>query len=646
MKVPDFNYLIFIVKRILLVILLYFFYRISFYFLNLAYLGHLSFPEVTGILFSGLRFDLSAIFVLNSLFIIWNTLPLHFRDKKLYRFVSDLVFYIPNLIGLMANFADAVYFRFTLKRMTFDIFRYLQTDETSVNMIPKYFIDFWHVTLIFIVFVLALFWFGNKIRLNPTNTGSVLWKYLSIHSLIFLASLFITIILIRGGFQLKPISIITAGEYTQAENTPFLLNTPFTIIKTFNQTGIEQYRFFSREEADQLFNPVIDLNENQDSVRSGFRNRNVVLIILESFSLEHIGFFNNEKVNGIYTGFTPFFDSLCGQSLVFPEAFANGKRSIEGIPAIVASIPSWMDQAYITSNYAGNQINSLASLLKGEGYVTSFYHGGANGTMGFEAFTRMAGFEVYKGKNEYPHPSDDDGDWGIWDEPYLQYWAGELDHMDQPFFSVVFTLSSHHPYKVPEKYQNQLPKGKLDIQQSIAYTDLALKNFFAKARNLPWFQNTLFVLTADHTSEAYLPEYQNRIGNFRIPIVFYTPGKELMGMDSTVISQVDIMPSILDFLHYDRAFFAFGQSFFSRKYNPFAISYLNGNIQIIKGSYALQWLDKKPVALYQYLQDPLLAENLIGNDIPAKSELEMYLKAAIQQYNFYMAGNKMVVENR
>lgn len=644
MKKSDLNHLVFTLKRIVLVLCLYFLYRVTFYLLNLAYFGHLPLSEVVGIFFWGIRFDLSSIFVLNSLFILLNTFPLEFKKSRIFQSISEIAFYLPNVVGLAVNFADTVYYRFTLKRMTFDIFRYLETDETSVNQIPRYLVDFWPVTLVFLLFVFSLFWFGNRIKMKNSNHERFNLRFFSIKTLTFLLSMFFTVIMIRGGFQLKPISLITAGEYTSAENSSFLLNTPFTIIKTFSQKGLELQNYLSENEMNRYFNPIQDYTEENMSDTCHFRKMNVVLIILESFSKEHIGFFKSGNEKEKQVGFTPFLDSLCAQSLVFTNGFANGKRSIEGIPAIVASIPTFMEQAYITSNYAGNRINSLASLLNKKGYETSFYHGGANGTMGFESFTKMAGFNKYSGKNEYPFKADFDGDWGIWDEPYLRFWADELNRMKTPFLSVIFTLSSHHPYKVPEKYDKILPRGKLEIQQSIAYTDLALNHFFEKINTMPWYENTLFIITADHTSEAYLPEYQNRVGNFRIPIVFFNPKQEVMGIDSTILSQSDILPSILDYINYDDTFIAFGQSAFSENRIPFSVNYLNGNYQILKGRYSLQWMDGKSVAIYDYLNDPLLKVNLIDSGISEQPELENSLKAMIQQYSFRLINNKLVIE--
>jgi phosphoglycerol transferase MdoB-like AlkP superfamily enzyme len=370
------------------------------------------------------------------------------------------------------------------------------------------------------------------------------------------------------------------------------------------------------------------------------QKKNVFVIILESFSAEHIGALTHQKGNKM-SDFTPFLDSLAEKSTVY-EGFANGKRSIEGIPAVLASLPTWMTEDFITSQYASDKFNSLASLLKEEGYNSSFFHGGKNGTMGFDAFCRSAGFDNYYGKNEYPDQADFDGHWGIWDEPYLQYIANTLNTKPQPFLGAVFTLSSHHPYKVPEKYKNKFRKGPLEIQQTIMYSDYALQKFFEKASTMPWFKNTIFVITADHTSEAWQPFFKNRVGQYFIPIIFYEPGNEKTGHMGIVAQQTDIMPTVLDMLHYPKPFIAFGGSLLRENEPRFSLSYLNGNYQLIMDGYAWQTDYNVSKSLYNFKQDSLLSKNLYTNQNKIAAERDKLLKAVIQQYNNRIIENKLL----
>jgi uncharacterized sulfatase len=169
--------------------------------------------------------------------------------------------------------------------------------------------------------------------------------------------------------------------------------------------------------------------------------------------------------------------------------------------------------------------------------------------MGFDVFTKNAGFERYYGLNEYPYPEDFDGNWGVFDEPFLQFFCNELNSYPQPFLSSVFTISSHQPYKIPKKYKGRFPKGKLDIHESIGYTDHSLREFFNKAKKQDWYENTLFIITGDHTQMNYEKAYKNVIGDFNVPLLIFHPKNKFHTMDTIKISQhTDIMPTVLDYL--------------------------------------------------------------------------------------------------
>jgi phosphoglycerol transferase MdoB-like AlkP superfamily enzyme len=257
------------------------------------------------------------------------------------------------------------------------------------------------------------------------------------------------------------------------------------------------------------------------------------------------------KAAGNLGNHTPFLDELSEKGLLFKNAYANSRRSIEGIASILAGIPSLMTESFINSQYVSNFFWGIGSLLSERNYSSAFFHGAKNGSMYFDQFTQKAGIQSYFGLNEYPHKSDYDGSWGIWDEPFLQWTAQKINAMPQPFLASIFTLTSHHPFKIPQQYQGAFPKGNLDILESIAYTDLALKKFFDEIRKQPWFANTLFVISADHTYKNSLPEFDHVLGKFRIPILFFHPQISFKAVDPhQQISQIDILPSILDFLGF------------------------------------------------------------------------------------------------
>ena len=230
--------------------------------------------------------------------------------------------------------------------------------------------------------------------------------------------------------QLIPLQVLDAARYGGAENLPVTLNTPFTMLTSFGKPTLVERNYMSEAEADALWS----VHHRYSDIYNMPPRTNVVVVILESFSAAY-----SARLSG-NEGYMPFLDSLMGASLNMTRTYANGRRSIDGIPAILASMPELMDEAFITSPYASLPFTSLANTLGSEGYATSFYHGGSNRTMGFDGFTRSAGFQRYMGLNQYPGNGEDyDGHWGVRDRPYLQYWAEELAKEKEPFFSTVFS---------------------------------------------------------------------------------------------------------------------------------------------------------------------------------------------------------------
>lgn len=613
--------------------------RLLFYLFNLQYFSHLGAGEVIRILVLGLRFDLATLFMLNTPFIFMMTLPLPVRKYRFWHFSTMALFLLANTTGLMANIADIVYFRFTLKRMTADIFSYATNDITLLTLLPQFFKDFWGYFLLFFLFVLILIIAVIRFKIRPIKRKFYPSFFYSLQVLGFLAAMAITIIGIRGGLQLKPINIITAGKVSEARNAAFVLNTPFTIIKTLNQQGLPRVDYFDEITLEEMYTPIIQLAPVK-ALSGVDLPVNLVVIIMESLSSEHVGAFNSHLEG--YDGFTPFLDSLMQHAVAF-RGFANGKQSIEAIPAILASMPSLLDKPYINSAYAANKFNSLADLLGAQSYQTAFYHGGTNGTMDFDGFAQMAGFDKYYGRTEYNDETDFDGQWGIFDEPFFDYFADGLNKMKPPFFATIFSLSAHHPYTIPEKYSNKFPQGNLKIQQTVAYADFALRRFFAKAARMPWYGNTLFVITADHTSEAWLPEYKTKTGMYEIPIVFYAPGFELPKPATTVADQIDIMPSALGLLGYVKPFVAFGQNIFDNA-DGMAVNYLNGVYQLINDSLVLEFDGSNSRSLYNYRRDRLLQQNLLSTNLREAHRMEQTLKAVIQQYNNRMIDNQLTIK--
>jgi phosphoglycerol transferase MdoB-like AlkP superfamily enzyme len=633
------NIYIILLYRIALVMLLLTLSRIGFYVFNLKMFPDLSLIQLLNILRGGLLFDISATVYINGIFIFFNIIPFDIRYNRIYQKVLALLFYITNGVALAMNSADYLYYRFVLKRATADVFHTFQNEENLVKLFFKFQIDYWPVVLFtfLLIFILVIL-YRRVIPVRPQPRRKLLYHAVNILLVPLIAGL--VIIAARGGYKhsTRPISISNATKYVEnPRDVAIVLNTPFSMIRTFDKKNLVKYQFFEPDKLEEIYNPHYNLESSKP-----FRNENVVILILESFAREYIGSLNKDLDNGNYKGYTPFLDSLISKSLTFDISLANGKKSIDAMPSILASLPS-LETPYIISHYANNTINSLPGLLKKKGYYSAFFHGAPNGSMGFDSFARMAGFDDYFGLDQYPEPKDFDGMWGVWDEPFLLWYANKLSTFRQPFLASVFTISSHHPFKVPDKYKNRFPKGPAPILEVIGYSDNSLREFFNLASKQPWYKNTLFVITADHTNESVRKEFQNNFGSYSIPIIFFRPDGELHGIENRIAQQIDIMPTVLSYLNYNGEFIAFGNNLLDLNKESFAFNTAGSTYQIFMKDYMLEMVDNKPAGLYNFKSDRLLENNIVNRDTLVQKELETKLKAIIQTYNSRLIDNDLVV---
>lgn len=620
--------------RIILLIFVFSFTRLIFHVFNASYFSVDSLFDALSIYFGGLKYDMVIIAIFNALFIFAHAIPGRFKQFDLTQNILKVYFILVNGILLSLNFIDTKYFDFTNKRSTIDLFQLMKTSEDVWELIPLFIKDYWYLILLWILLFLGL-WFiypqfkrnENRLENDKKNKFNLLAQ-----AGIFILVMGLTFLGARGSIKLKPLRTINASEYTSSQNIPLVLNTPFTVLKSINKKELKQVNYFPGENVSKLFNPVQVFAPD-----SSFVHKNIVIIIMESFASEYIGAFNNGK------GYTPYLDSLIQKSTVFPNAFANGKKSIEAVPSILLGIPSLMDNPYLTSSYATNKIESIATILSEKGYNSSFFHGGKNGTMGFDKFLNFAGFDAYYGMDEFPGENAFDGGWGIYDEPFFHFFADELDQINTPFVSCFFSLSSHHPYHIPDEYANTFSKGSLNIHESIGYADYALHSFFTYAQQYKWYENTLFIITADHTAQLETKKYNNSVGNYRIPIILYDPTDEHHTVDSTIVQQIDILPTILDYLNYDGKVILFGESVWNKN-NPFTINFKNGIYQLIDEEYLLQFNGKDCIGMYAYPGDYALKNNLLHTGIKKQKILEKKLKVFIQVFNNRVIHNNLVLD--
>lgn len=590
-----------------------------------------AFPETGPMDFIwALYFDAATVAMFFSPFIFISLVPVPFRYNRWWMMLRNFSFHLINLVCIILNCIDVKFIQFTAKRSTADLFTILGFGNDAENILPSVFRDYWWVALLVLfVFGICLWLYRLSIKKEKSNF-SINWLK---DSLVFVLSIALFIVVARGGFGLKPISVISASGFTTPANLPIVLNTPFTMVKTWGQPGLQELSFFSEDEVRKIYNPV-----RQVSGTFSHKGHNVVIFLMESYSTHYL-----KSYSGRARSCAPFLDSLIQHSLWFPRAYANGKRSIEGTPAVMASIPTFMPEPFITSRYNANKITSFATLLKPHGYHSSYFHGATNGSMGFDNFCKLAQFDAYNGRTEFNDDRYFNGNWGIHDEEFFQFFADQLISYPKPLVSVMFSITSHHPYNFPDKYASVFNKSDVPMENAVEYADYALRKFFDKLKKTDWYNNTLFIITADHTGDSQDPYYAGVEGRYRIPLIFFHPGDtSLKGRNEKIVSQADIMPSVMDYLGYEMNYFAYGESVFQQG-EGMAYHMLNDIYQLVSKDYLIQYSGENTIGLFNLKEDSLCQKDLTSVD-PNREKMEKLMKAVLQVYNNTHIKNKMTVE--
>ncbi|MGA9637575.1 LTA synthase family protein [Flavobacterium sp.] len=628
--------------RLILAYLFYFIARLLFYFYNIDLLRVDSFSDLMALCYYGIMFDTTAILYVNLLFIVFSFIPMYYNTNKDYQKFVFYLYFVTNLLAYGLNFIDFIYYKYTFARTTSAVWEVLKHETNKKVLLFSFLYDYWHVFILFVLFSGLWVYLYKKVTVKSFKPTKLIAYYgFSIISFLFIALM--TIGGIRGGDfkkSTRPINLLDASRHVKkVVHSDIVLNTPFALIRTlFSNSFIKtDYADVNAQVIEKKVQPIKQYHNNPKT------KPNVVVFILESYGREYIGALNKEANIPNYKSHAPFLDSLAQHSLIFTNAYANGRQSIHGMSSVLAGIPSFKD-AFTSSPYPKQKIESIVSTLKGEGYDTSFFHGAANGSMGFLGFSNILGIDHYYGRTEYNDDSEFDGFWGIWDEPFLQFMKKTLDKKKTPFFASVFTVSSHEPYIIPEKYKNKFKEGGVPIHKCAEYTDYALKRFFDEAKKEAWFSNTIFVLVADHCNQIFYDEFQKPINRYAVPILIYQPNSKYVGVDRDWAQQIDIYPTILDMIGYDKPFRSWGRSLLDKKSStPFVINSTGTIYQFSRGNYICTFDGQKALGFYDK-EDKELKHNLIGERNAEMDAIELNCKAFIQDYMERVVDKKLTTK--
>lgn len=574
-----------LIYRLFLVYLFYFLARATFVLFNADHLTVGGFSGFFRLAFYGLLFDTTAIIYVNMLFILLSIIPAIINTSKGYQRLLFWVYFLTNIAAYLLCFIDIAFFDYNKTRLTWGATAIVENEHNLTPIIIGLLVKYWSVFALFVIY--CIFWvFFYRLK-RQRIVGIAQCKPYFISSAVVIVLLTPALVWGIRGFSFKtgvvPLTVMDANKYANdVSQVNVLLNTPFSLIRTIGKDkGFREYHFTDEKYITEHIKPMKQYH------REVHKKPNIVLIILEGIGAEYVGVLNEHTGIAGYRGHTPFLDSLAQQGFYFTNIYANSSHSIEGIPAITAGIPTF-ESTFMNSGYAQRRLSSLANISRELGYQTLFAHGATNGSMNFDGFTRQAGYERYLGRTEFNDERYYNGSWGIDDEPFLQYFAKNIDQMHSPFLATVFLLSSHGPYTVPEPYKNRFNKGDIPMHNVVEYSDYSIGQFFKTIKKAPWYKHTIFAIISDHTTEDYYDYYKQPIAHHREPIILFSPNKTLIpqGCSDVLGQQIDIFPTLVDLMGYHKPFRSWGRSLLSDSGEMPRAYITNTNFyQLMQGNY-------------------------------------------------------------
>lgn len=601
--------------------------QLVFYLFNLRIFHISGLSEVAGILLGNIWFGAATVATFLAPYYLMMLLPFDFRWKRWYRIVAEVLYIVPVLLILIPRGANTAYYQYTYRLLSDEIFSYLGISGQMGSLAPHFAVDYWYAWVMPLMIAVIFLFVNSRLHFRDRNK---FFNHLPKDIIAFLIGTGVLVLMARGGVT-RPIQLEDAGRWCQPKNSALVNNDAYNIFRTCFTPDLEEKEYMGANEATKVFrygspSTADSLLLSSDSIQQ----RNVVLIVLESFGQEFMGCYNTQEDADTRT---PFLDSLAKHSTLY-DGRSNGKKSIEGITAINTGIPNLMSIPLTNSAYSDDDFTGLPAVLKKHGYHTAFFHGSYNGVMDFDRTCEKIGFDEYLGMDEYnademSKESDYDGVWGIFDEPFLQYTAKRIGTYSEPFMAEIFTVTSHHPFPIPEEHKGEFKEGRHPILKCVEYTDYALRRFFATAKEQPWYENTLFIICGDHSGHGLTPEYNDYDGWYRIPMMVFDPQQDSAVRSTRIMQQIDLFPTLVDMLGLGckETVPGFGESALRQPEFGRQVYYGNGYHVMVSNNNETPSRHNITV--------------IMGNRAIGKYDDIKYLKALIQQYNYRIINNKL-----
>ncbi|MEZ6019100.1 MAG: LTA synthase family protein [Planctomycetota bacterium] len=382
----------------------------------------------------------------------------------------------------------------------------------------------WPVRLLLLLpMLLLLAWGARGFDHRPVNASSAFFSTDNLANQLALNSLY---------------SAVDAANRMKDENSPVPLYGDMPEEEIVRRMRAEQY-----VSPESYLSGPVPLMRKQTALTPSPKPRNYVIVLEESLGAEYIGILGGAPLS-------PEFDALCKEGLLFTNLYSTGTRTVRGLEAVLSSFLPTPGRSVVKLDKSQRDFFTIAGLLKSHGYATDFVYGGEGHFDNMRSFMFGNGFETVTDQHDYKDPAFL-GTWGVSDEDLMGK-AIEVfrAHGDQPFFGLILTTTNHSPFEFPD--------GRIELyEQPVAtrfntskYADYAIGELFRKAKQEPWYDNTVWLVVADHSTRVY-GEDLIPVRKFHIPGLLIGPGIEAGSTYDKVASQADLTPTAVSLLGFD-----------------------------------------------------------------------------------------------
>jgi phosphoglycerol transferase MdoB-like AlkP superfamily enzyme len=535
---------------------------------------------LTGNVASAFPYAMIALGVLAMLML----LPFRFTHHRAWMTFWTWVNFALLALFLFLLAADIIYFGF--------VHRHVGPEITAIGgdvglMLDMAFGDYTWAIVLYLAACVGLFFLWRRLfRHADSEVGRFLPRIA-----VLLGALLGIAVLVRGGLGHKPLDIVDAFVASRPAAAYLSLNGPFAMSRALVNSRKINANFFPWKEAVALTQAQVlapgerfVAGDDYPLVRARSTDSrhkpNVVVIMLESWDAIHNDMLRRDMGLQPY-GVTPNFDALSRQGLLFTHFYANGERSMDGLASLVAGIPTLPGTAYIGMGMEQNRLAYLGHMAQQEGYDTIFMQSSMRASFHVDSIAAMAGFKTYLGAEDIPATghSQNVTDRGAWDYDMLHKANQLFAAARKPFVGFLFTASTHSPFQSPGKQWTKYPPDSREHRflNSLYYADWAIGRFFEEAKKAGYYDNTIFILTADHVS-GFAGKANDAPSLHHTPLLILAPGLK-PGVTTRIGGQIDVIPTIVQLAGWHAPLASLGHSLFDPdpKYVPGTLC-VRGNI--------------------------------------------------------------------